>query len=1090
MSFFDDYSDNEEEYDDEVYEDEDIENEETEQKYKKIAQKKQDLNNRLPPKKERGLSKFFNKFLKGKGTKGFAGLKIKLGIAAVIFIVIACIFLIIVAAFLLAHADATSDSAVSTREDGVKSLGINEQSSITDQKALENFNNTDSLVGFTTEQLKIIYDNVMNDSSTKSSYLRESGNKKVGELDYAAALLTGDYNTAFSVNAKRSLYEHIQRTEKYNFNAIQWHEVGHNISDRNMSTEALIDRELIVPSGTDEEQLSMLIDLTSPYLFTNNIPMGLLSGLIGNSTSNSEEEAGFSEKFVYQVLKESLTKMEVYKYTVSNVKVGTAYEDCTRVPMQQTITLKISGEGVIVSNASAPVSIGEGTPIKTPEERYKEDEFGSEEYWYVTYAKTFDNIITNEYEFEAYSDSDYNNLVNPDSNTLVNTESIDRVENGTKYNNGDSFMSLASFVLNYPVEVINSIFNNGEVTINVTYDQITGQKLYYEKVWSDDLNSKKCEVNELTYSDIIEYNTKNDDKFSNFATDKKVVTEQEFKSDEEANKDYERYQEDDTVNKLYGLNMVDFLNSNPNIYTKYISYNSRSSDYKGVDRIRLKEAYRQVRKILDALANRLAESEGKEATSTSSGEDEKKQLPFVYGSSLGYEVVAVNSGSSGSSSLSGMDLLKAYLRSREGHEGLADENGNKLASTAIDQATYYIVGEVWNGEKYTRTVGYGIDLDTSGYEAEIMAAMGVSTRFKAGDLIPVEIVDKCEEDEISKAIDAVNAEFSDVDLKEYQIHALVSRYYNCGPGGWRWERWNPSNLTITEAYKRGWNEERDDKYEELYETYKDNQGAKDEIISNVDYNNEFYTLYMSIPTNDGVLVTRRQSEWILFSLGYYDSLQKFWTNSLTPGGIDLYNTDGSINEEAAAELTDWFVDNFFSGDSRMRFSGMGGFDKDNVNSYGVKLNTEEYPFLNNGLSVYQCTWWARVRATYQASMLDPEHLNGYIKTSGNGCQVASQTANYYNIQLNTNVENIKPNSIVSFNEFSAEYPDAGHVAYVEAVDYDNKVFYVSHCGGGHSWYGITKKTFANYSGSNAGKFGGSVAVEDIVNSAVYQGGNG
>lgn len=1060
-----------------------------------ILKKKEELNDRLPPQKQGIVRGLFNKFLRGKGIKGFAGLKIKLTIAAIVVVAALFIFLIIVGAYLLAQGDDTSKAAVSTRKSGVSSLGINEQSSKQDQKALSSYEENDSLLGFSTNQLNQIYTEMLKDNSTMSKYLQQSGNKKIGELDVMAALITGNYDTAFSINGKRTLYEHILRTEKYNFNTINWHQIGHNVPDTEQQTEYIVDRELVVPKGTDDDKLALLMDLTSPYLLTNNIPFGMLSGLIANSTSNSAtEEAGFSEKFVYQVLKETLTKMTVYKYGVSKVKVGTAFEEYTRVPMQQTITLKLNGDNVIVSSAASPVQTGDGTPVKTDETRYKDDEFSSEDYWYVTHAKTFDNEIINEYEYKQYSDADYHNLVNPNSNNLVNTESIDRII-GSKYNSGDVYMSLAKFLTTQTDDFITALFNEGYVTIQIDYQEEIGQKKYYEKEWTDKLTSKKCEVKALTYSDIIEYNTKQDDEFKNIITDKRIVSEEEFKYDESANKDYERYQEEDKSNYLYGLNMIDFLNSNPGIYNKYLfNESARYSEFKGVDRNALKEGYRQVRNILNTLSDRLSGQDETSYTNTyfayTGEETNRKKIPFVYGSSLGYDVVSVTPTSSGSSSLSGMALLKAYLRSREGHEGIADENGNKLANSAMDQATYYIVGEVWNGSKYTRTVGYGVDLDTSGYEGEIMAAVGTTSKFQKGDLIPIEIVDKCEEDEISKAIADVEAEFAGIELKEYQMHALVSRYYNCGCGGWKWGKYSNSGKTITQAYNEWWKEEEDDQYESLLEQYKDNESAKNEIVSHADYNNGFYTDYMKFPTNGGILVTRRESEWILFSMGYYDSLQKFWTNGGgTPGGINLYNNDGSINEEACAELTNWFVDNFFSGDARMRFNGMGGWEKTAVNGYGVSLNTAEHPFLNNGLQVYQCTWWARVRASYQAWMMDPENLNNYIKTSGNGCQVAKNTADHYKVNLNMNVEEIKPNSIVSFNEFTAEYPDAGHVAYVEAVDYEAKVFYVSHCGGGHSWYGITKKNFSNYSGGNSGKFGGSVSVEDIVNSDVYKGGN-
>ena len=48
-----------------------------------------------------------------------------------------------------------------------------------------------------------------------------------------------------------------------------------------------------------------------------------------------------------------------------------------------------------------------------------------------------------------------------------------------------------------------------------------------------------------------------------------------------------------------------------------------------------------------------------------------------------------------------------------------------------------------------------------------------------------------------------------------------------------------------------------------------------------------------------------------------------------------------------------------------------------------------------------------------------------------------------------------PNAIVSFTTSQPE----GHVAFVEAVDEVNRVFYISHAGSGKSWYGIKAVSF-------------------------------
>lgn len=997
-------------------------------------------------------------------------LKIKLIIFSIIFLIVVIICII------NAISNNSTKAATKTRENAIKKFNISSQnSSITDQTALELYKNYDSLLAFNTDQLNSIYQEFLKNDSNDNKYLLESATREFGNDD-------GD---KYSYNGKRSLYEHILRTEKYNFNKILWKGYTHTTDNFELETEKKESLEVIIPKGIDDETLNTLFKTASPYLLTQDIPLGILCGTIGQSSSSASIKASVSQKFTYQVLKESLTRLTINKYELDSIKYETTHDDYKYVTYTQKYYINRYSNGYeeIVSEGE-PVKVSE-TDNETTQERKVEgtEQHSYDVYWYPAEAITYDAKITNNFNYIKYNDTDVQNIQNPDSNTLVQTVEInqlDRELQAKNVNNSGSKPLKSDGSPEAPVAT------NEERTYK--YVKKEGYTYIYEKEWQDKLTAQSSEYKSFTADTAKEYNTTSNLEYSNFETDKVLLTEEQYS--EKNTKIFEKYVQEDTTNKLFGMSLIDLLDSNSGIYNKYLNNGENLSEFEGIGRTKLKPAYYQIKNILNSL---ISKNDNNGETSgynfNANGNASEKTLPFVYGASLGYKITSTSSSSSGVAS--GMDLLKQYLRKNEGHEGIADENKNRISDKDIDQAKYYIVGEVWNGKKYTRTVGYGVDLDTSGYEPEIMAAMGTTEKFKVGDMIPVEIVDKCEEDEISKAIDAVNAEFSGIELKEYQIHALVSRYYNCGVAGWKWEKYSSSNMNITQAYQSGWNEERDDKYEALYAQYKDNQTAKNEIVSNVDYENTFYKSYMSTPTNGGLLTTRRQSEWILFSTGYYDSLQRFWSNAQTPGGIDLYNSDGSINEGALAELTDWFVDNFFGGSDMMRFSGTGGFDKKSSNHFaGVTINTTDYPFFNNGLETYQCTWWARSRASYQAFLMDSSHLGSYIHTSGNGKDVAKNTASYYGVTLNTDVTQIKPNSIVSYNEGS--YRDSsgnicGHVAFVEAVDYDKGIYYQSHCGGGTSWYGITIKYMKDY--QNSSKFAGSVAIEDIVNSAKYQGGN-
>lgn len=1014
------------------------------------------------------MKALFNK--KKAGKFSFAKFFFSPGKKAKIVIAIVAVIIIIIAAVVISIGFDSSSSAVSTRSNAISDMGLSDESTGIDGEAYKLYKNYDSMLAMNTEQLNKIYQNLLDNADSRNKYLIESG-----EIEYGKSLKDED---KYSLEYKRKLYEHILRTEKYNFNIIRWKESSHTTENQDLETTRNDSLELVVPTGLDEETLNTVLETASPFLLTNDIPLGMLSGTynISNSSIGNQTTSG---KFVYQIIKESMTRMIIHKYTIRDLKYNTYKEEYATTTYKGNVTLQYKDGNVTLVTAPNYQQDGDAVKGEKPEAKVGGDTVKDDVYWYVQEAYTYDAYIKNEFEHKVYSDSDALNMTNPTANNLINTEVIDRIE-------GSQIVDINSV----PEDLINRAKNDGKnaedenktknssggytFTYSTSYKRTLGNGYTYEKEYRDQLIPKKANNSSYMYDDMVAYNSKETEEvYKTIPSNRKIVDEDYFKS---RTTDLKYNEEEDTTNGLYGLSMIDFLDSNENIYNEYLNV-AKNNEYKlgGIGRYYLREGYVQIKYMINNLLERI---------------ESENTVPWVYGSSLGYETTKISYASSSSGGLSGMGLLKAYLRSREGHEGITDENGNNLPASQIDSAVYYKVGMVWNGTTSTRTVGYGVDLDTSGYEPEIMAAMGRTTKFNDGDLIPIEIVDKCEEDEIKKAIEAVKAEFADVELKGYQIHALVSRYYNCGCGGWKWAKYSSSGKTITEAYKAFWDEEKDDKFEEVYEKYKDNPENITEISANADYNNPFYKDIMDKPTNGGILVTRRESEWMVFSLGYYDSLQKFYSNGLTPGDINLYNSDGSVSEERCAELTNWFVDNMFSGNAHMRFpagSMGGGID---VNpSMTSFMNYTDYPFMENGLQNYQCTWWARVRASLQAQLMDPDHLNTYIHTSGNGCEVAYKTANYYHVEMANKIEDLKPNSIISFNEFTADFPGCGHVAYVEAVDYDNRVFYISHCGGGKGWYGITKRSFDRYSGGNEGKFGGAVAVEDIVNSDVYQGGN-
>ncbi|MDO5556967.1 MAG: M23 family metallopeptidase [Clostridia bacterium] len=111
------------------------------------------------------------------------------------------------------------------------------------------------------------------------------------------------------------------------------------------------------------------------------------------------------------------------------------------------------------------------------------------------------------------------------------------------------------------------------------------------------------------------------------------------------------------------------------------------------------------------------------------------------------------------------DAASQFIRSWEGY-------GKKTAD-----GKYYIVVMVPGKYRSTRTVGYGIDLDTSGYGPKVKAA-GYS--IEAGSKIPVELIDKFEKEEQANARQYVLKKTKGLNLNEAQITALVAMKYQYG----------------------------------------------------------------------------------------------------------------------------------------------------------------------------------------------------------------------------------------------------------------------------------------------------------------------
>lgn len=271
-------------------------------------------------------------------------------------------------------------------------------------------------------------------------------------------------------------------------------------------------------------------------------------------------------------------------------------------------------------------------------------------------------------------------------------------------------------------------------------------------------------------------------------------------------------------------------------------------------------------------------------------------------------------------SMSGNKLLKEYIHYWENAGG---------PPTNAD-GTKYIIEDDGAGHP---TVGYGVDIFNGGF-APLFQQAGYPTYI--GGEVDKEFVDALEEQEIQSNIDSIKSATAGLDLKEYQIHALVSRAYNCGVSGAIFVTRGSPALNFVDSYQRYWNEETDDQFEEQN--------------NNANFGHSLYTQYMSKPvTSDGKylagLERRRKSEWTLFQTGYYDVLDKW------------YKEGGDILEMCEIVMNDLLDNNVH-------------YSLTNL----VWNNIEA----SNDFSRYGCCCATYVSVViYRAGLLDADHINQY-----------------------------------------------------------------------------------------------------------------
>lgn len=160
-----------------------------------------------------------------------------------------------------------------------------------------------------------------------------------------------------------------------------------------------------------------------------------------------------------------------------------------------------------------------------------------------------------------------------------------------------------------------------------------------------------------------------------------------------------------------------------------------------------------------------------------------------------------------------------------------------------------------NGGDGVITIGHGVTWENN---MDLFKKYGI-TSMGAGSKVSKEVVDAVEVDVINQNMDNFRSKFANEgidDLTDYQLVALVSRAYNCGP----YSVLSGTSYSFVDAYK---------KYNGRYRL--------DDMYSS---SGSIWTESMNSPIMPGSQFTlglqrRRASEWILFTTGEIDYLDNF-----------------------------------------------------------------------------------------------------------------------------------------------------------------------------------------------------------------------
>ena len=468
-----------------------------------------------------------------------------------------------------------------------------EASPDSDKTALEKFEKTGTLLYFNLDDIA--------DMKKEMEESKDQGDDLTTQIKNSLMVKRGDNdisgrekNRIVSVNDNVSLYEHILLTSKYDFNNVKWKQYGHNLAD---GSDSPLKEDLSLgikyPDDQSNTDAKVFMELLTPYLYSHEIPIAMFTGLSDNVKRSFDE----AKAFVYCIEKYGLSDITVNRYDMETYVLNTYYEDYMSYDRFETFTIIEEDHPVYATDSNNQVIRDEnGNPVVERIDhtyKYKPGSLATstssskhvitnqeadgtinpmrEEYvshdvifnnkYYISEAKCFDINISNNYNYIKYSESNRDNRVNADYDSVSSTEVLDRVVGDGHIQSEDiSGGSLSEIGSKYHATygaATNQTGNSREYVFTGShYEKCEGETIYKQRSWSDTLSQQGSNKNPYTMNDLLDFNEK-------FEPNK--ISKDTY-NDEKTETEDREYTSLDTSKTL---NRVDFINFNSYIYMQY-----------------------------------------------------------------------------------------------------------------------------------------------------------------------------------------------------------------------------------------------------------------------------------------------------------------------------------------------------------------------------------------------------------------------------------------------------------------------------------------------------------------------------------------